>query len=80
MATITEFKDIPGVVMYANPINTTPDTVLKHATGKLSKVLIIGFDKITDNIYIASSSDDMTENNFLIDIAKKRLLEQFKSE
>ena len=73
MVNVINFSDIPGAQQYSNKINTTPETVLEYAKGKLSDVLVIGFNKEDESIYIASSNDDMCKLNFLIDMAKNKL-------
>ena len=76
---IIKFTDIPGSKQYTNPINTTPETVLESAKDKLSTVIVIGINKTDDSIYLASSSEESYELNFMIDMAKKRLLDLFES-
>ena len=75
MTKTINFKDIPGAKQYANSQNTTPETVLDYAKNKLSSVVIIGTDKESGEAYFASSSDDYTEVNFMLDLAKKKLFE-----
>ena len=74
MSNLINFKDIPRAQQHTNPINTTPETVLEYAKDKLSTVIVIGFKKEDNSVYIASSDEDMSTLNFLIDIAKKQLL------
>lgn len=77
MSNIINFQDIPGAITRANITNTTPETVLDNAKNRLSTVIIIGIDKLDESVFVASSSDDGPELNFLIDIAKKKLLTFF---
>lgn len=72
---IIKFSGIPGAKQYANPLNSTPDHILDFAKGKLNTVLIIGFDNIDGSLYTASSTEDTYELNFMLDMAKKRLLD-----
>ena len=71
---VIKFTDIPGAQQHTNPITTTPETVLEYAKDKLSTVIVIGFKKEDNSVYIASSDEDMSTLNFLLDIAKKQLL------
>ena len=75
MSKVIRFEDITGARTEVNAENTTPNTVLDAAKDKLNTVLVIGVDKETQNFYIASSSQDVSELNLLLDIAKKTLLE-----
>jgi hypothetical protein len=77
MTTIINFEDIPGASTQSNPVNTTPNTVLDHAKDKLNLAIIIGIDKETESLYIASSSNDATELNLLLDVAKRHILDLF---
>ena len=75
MAKTINFKDIPGAIERANSQNTTPETVLDYAKNKLSSVIVIGLKEENGEIYFASSSQDHTEVNFMLDLAKKKLFE-----
>jgi hypothetical protein len=77
---IINFSDILGAQQHPNPLNTTPETVLDGAKDKLSVVLVMGMNKTNESIYIASSTEDAIQLNFIIDIAKKRLLDLFEPE
>lgn len=59
---------------------TEPDIVLSTAMSKLSSVIVIGINKETNKLHIASSSDDVSELNLLIDLAKERLFALFHKE
>ena len=55
-------------------LDLPPDRVLKAATGKLEGVVLLGYDK-EGNEYFASSYGSATEMLWLLERAKKRLLE-----
>lgn len=77
MSKVINFEDIPGANTQTNPQNTTPETVLSAAMDKLNFVIVIGIQKETQDMYFSSSGDDVLEINFLLDVAKKHLMNSF---
>lgn len=59
----------------AKPSEMEPDIFLQKATGKLQDVVIIGWEKDSDDFYLASSTPRLAEINWLLDIAKKRIMD-----
>lgn len=51
-----------------------PDVVLREAIGQISSVVVMGYDEDGD-IYFASSEADGGNVMWLMELAKKRLLE-----
>lgn len=77
MSKIINFDEIPGAYTQPNPENTTPDTVLTSAINKLNFAIVLGIQKDTHDIYFASSGDDVLEINFILDVAKKHIMDTF---
>ena len=50
------------------------DKVISSALGKLDFVFIIGYDK-NGELYLASSSSDLTKNLWVLEKAKKDILD-----
>lgn len=55
-------------------LDLDPDRVLAQATGKLQGVVVLGFDKDGD-FHFASSYADGGDVLWLLEVAKKKLLE-----
>lgn len=67
MSNVTKFR---GITIADIP----PDTILEAATGKLDSTLVIGWDH-DGNLYVASTSSSPGEIMWLMESAKKYLLE-----
>lgn len=55
-------------------LNLPPDRVLEKAVGEMSGVVVLGYDK-DGNEYFASSYADGGEILWLLEMCKKRLME-----
>lgn len=53
--------------------DTDPDEVLEGAKGKLTRVVVIGYDT-EGNLYLAGSSADGPKINWLLDKVKHKLI------
>lgn len=53
-----------------------PDLVLEGAKDRLSEVVVIGYDKETDEPYFATSSDDMKDVLWILEKLKMYLLKE----
>jgi len=51
------------------------DKVLEAAVGKLSKVVVLGYEETDGSIYMAASCGNIAEALYLLEKCKKRLLE-----
>lgn len=60
-------------------LDVDSDNILEQAKGKLSDVLVIGYE--TDgSLYIASSTSDIAISNIMLDLCKTELLEMLKKQ
>ena len=67
MALIVEFDGITN-------LDICPDKVLEAAVGQLETAVVLGWDT-EGEVYIASSTGDLKEVLWLIEIAKQKILE-----
>lgn len=57
-----------------------PDKICQEAVGKLSDVVIIGYEQDTGEIYLAASTGRLPDVNFLLDQAKAMVLRMSEGE
>ena len=55
-----------------------PDQVLEAAKGKLSEVVVIGFEKDRDGILYMASSEGPGDTLWLVEVGKRDLLTGFQ--
>lgn len=55
-------------------LDIDPDKVLEGAKNKLSKVLVIGYESESDNIYFAASTSNTAELLFMLEKFKFKVL------
>lgn len=56
-------------------VDLPPDKVLNAALGKLDKVIILGIEEESGEIYMAASCGNIPEALYLLEKCKKKLLE-----